>query len=166
MDKCRICFQGSDLISPCACKGSMKFIHLKCLEKWKVMSQNIQCEVCLQVYSTIPSGLIFASVILAWANYITWYISIQILSAYIFSLKSFGTSLLPGLAFLTLRHCNLYFSLSVLAALFIWESPIISYSLALVGNLILFLKIIKRSKRLAPRLLVLLVEFNKHENDF
>uniref|UniRef100_A0A182N237 RING-CH-type domain-containing protein n=1 Tax=Anopheles dirus TaxID=7168 RepID=A0A182N237_9DIPT len=34
---CRICQSSSDdlsLISPCFCKGSMKYVHLECLELW------------------------------------------------------------------------------------------------------------------------------------
>mmetsp|Transcript_2321 Transcript_2321/g.3496 ORF Transcript_2321/g.3496 Transcript_2321/m.3496 type:complete len:128 (+) Transcript_2321:490-873(+) len=37
---CRICFsedanpKEDPLISPCSCSGSMKWVHLKCLQKW------------------------------------------------------------------------------------------------------------------------------------
>ena len=66
--QCRICFQNdeeiSPLISPCSCTGSLKYIHLQCLQKWlqskiklnyKEVNNNLissyiyqpaQCEVC------------------------------------------------------------------------------------------------------------------------
>ena len=51
---CRICFedgQAEDIISPCSCKGSAKYVHSECLKAWLVKSgkasQNISiCEVC------------------------------------------------------------------------------------------------------------------------
>ena len=66
--QCRICFQNdesiSPLISPCSCTGSLKYIHLICLQKWlqskiklnyKQKHENlisafryepVQCEIC------------------------------------------------------------------------------------------------------------------------
>lgn len=64
---CRICLKESfnniseenPLISPCKCSGSMKFIHLKCLNKWMkskmntdnyncitLLWKNFECELC------------------------------------------------------------------------------------------------------------------------
>jgi pSer/pThr/pTyr-binding forkhead associated (FHA) protein len=64
---CRICFSNSNfspLISPCNCTGSMKYIHLSCLQKWLLSkkqyttknkfdfifyiytTEQIQCELC------------------------------------------------------------------------------------------------------------------------
>ena len=56
---CRICCDANiyalnRLIAPCNCNGSMRFIHVKCLEKWiksRNQGQNIyQCEICRQIY--------------------------------------------------------------------------------------------------------------------
>ena len=38
--KCRICFEeeeeeGNSLISPCACQGSQRYVHEKCLREWQ-----------------------------------------------------------------------------------------------------------------------------------
>ena len=66
--QCRICFNSdeniSPLISPCSCTGSLKYIHLLCLQKWlqskikldyKEINENlisaykyqrVQCEIC------------------------------------------------------------------------------------------------------------------------
>ena len=55
---CRICFSGSEngqLVSPCLCSGSMRFVHVECLTQWRQMSANplsfVQCENCLYKYS-------------------------------------------------------------------------------------------------------------------
>mmetsp|Transcript_54258 Transcript_54258/g.129329 ORF Transcript_54258/g.129329 Transcript_54258/m.129329 type:complete len:430 (+) Transcript_54258:89-1378(+) len=35
---CRICFEGAsegDLVSPCDCEGSQKYVHLSCLRRWQ-----------------------------------------------------------------------------------------------------------------------------------
>jgi len=55
---CRICFSGAEagkLVSPCLCSGSMRFVHLECLETWRRRSANpqsyYQCENCLYRYS-------------------------------------------------------------------------------------------------------------------
>ena len=34
-DVCRFCFNGGDLVAPCACKGSTKYVHVSCLEQWQ-----------------------------------------------------------------------------------------------------------------------------------
>ena len=51
---CRICFCGSEdgrLISPCLCKGSMKYVHVDCLQHWRSSSSNSKRygvrEVCM-----------------------------------------------------------------------------------------------------------------------
>ena len=66
---CRVCLSESysslnPLISPCNCKGSMKYIHLKCLQqsiKSRVhstdyslafMFKNLSCELCSKQYSS------------------------------------------------------------------------------------------------------------------
>eukprot|EP01012_Entosiphon_sulcatum_P003986 TRINITY_DN11454_c0_g1_i2.p1 TRINITY_DN11454_c0_g1~~TRINITY_DN11454_c0_g1_i2.p1 ORF type:complete len:597 (+),score=75.77 TRINITY_DN11454_c0_g1_i2:80-1870(+) len=52
---CRICKDDTteDLIQPCACQGSMQFVHASCLNKWRNESLNMgnpenarRCEVC------------------------------------------------------------------------------------------------------------------------
>jgi len=55
---CRICHGGEDegkLISPCKCKGSIRFVHLTCLEHWRTVSKNsksyFQCDQCHYKYN-------------------------------------------------------------------------------------------------------------------
>jgi hypothetical protein len=57
---CRYCFEGetynNELISPCLCKGSSKYIHLKCLQSWRLVNKDNPekrdyCEICKYHYA-------------------------------------------------------------------------------------------------------------------
>lgn len=57
---CRICFEGekfnNELIHPCLCKGTLKYIHLKCLQEWRNININNpekrdNCEICKYHYA-------------------------------------------------------------------------------------------------------------------
>ena len=48
---CRNCHdKGGDLISPCMCSGTMKWVHRSCLDTWRTVSPNklsfSECDVC------------------------------------------------------------------------------------------------------------------------
>eukprot|EP01080_Neovahlkampfia_damariscottae_P008232 gene8232-57_t len=49
---CRNCHdtEGDDFIAPCKCSGSIKFVHRKCLDEWRLVSPNpssfTTCDVC------------------------------------------------------------------------------------------------------------------------
>ena len=49
---CRICLDsdGSELIVPCRCKGSLKYVHKDCLEQWITRSNRRICELCRRPY--------------------------------------------------------------------------------------------------------------------
>ncbi|KAL8244105.1 hypothetical protein R6Q59_010363 [Mikania micrantha] len=51
--ECRIC-QEEDSIKnlevPCACSGSLKFAHRKCVQRWCNEKRDIICEICHQAY--------------------------------------------------------------------------------------------------------------------
>ena len=56
---CRYCFEGEinddELISPCLCKGTQKYIHLKCLQNWRSINKDNPekrdfCEICKYHY--------------------------------------------------------------------------------------------------------------------
>ncbi|KAH8548459.1 hypothetical protein BGW37DRAFT_506227 [Umbelopsis sp. PMI_123] len=62
--KCRICLisdiesddealENDPLIRPCLCKGSMAYVHLQCLQRWRQESSKNEftCEVCHYHYS-------------------------------------------------------------------------------------------------------------------
>lgn len=64
---CRICHsEESDddnkLVMPCKCDGTLKHVHLNCLNSWRVLSglDRLKCEVCKSEYTTpLPSRTIF-----------------------------------------------------------------------------------------------------------
>lgn len=46
---CRICHEDKSsgkLISPCKCRGSLQFVHEKCLNEWIKMKDGSRCEIC------------------------------------------------------------------------------------------------------------------------
>ena len=49
-DICRICHcegeEGNKLTSPCLCLGSLKYVHMRCLQKWIKSSEKLSCELC------------------------------------------------------------------------------------------------------------------------
>ena len=50
---CRICLERgprSQMISPCACEGTMKYVHRGCLERWCAERARATCEVCGGTY--------------------------------------------------------------------------------------------------------------------
>ncbi|KAF5814057.1 putative transcription factor C2H2 family [Helianthus annuus] len=57
-DVCRICRNNGDddnpLRYPCACSGSIKFVHQDCLLQWLNHSNARQCEVCKHPFSFSP----------------------------------------------------------------------------------------------------------------
>ncbi|GAB5355186.1 hypothetical protein AAMO2058_000184400 [Amorphochlora amoebiformis] len=55
---CRICYGGPEygrLISPCLCRGSIRFVHLQCLQQWRHASPSsrafYECDMCKYRYS-------------------------------------------------------------------------------------------------------------------
>ncbi len=54
-DTCRFCFDGPDtnnpLVNPCKCIGSMKYVHVQCIKKWRLNTTNpewhYKCQLCL-----------------------------------------------------------------------------------------------------------------------
>ncbi|VVA91286.1 unnamed protein product [Arabis nemorensis] len=51
--ECRICQEESaikNLESPCACNGSLKYAHRKCVQHWCNEKGNTICEICHQPY--------------------------------------------------------------------------------------------------------------------
>ena len=55
--RCRLCLgdeDGGPLVQPCACRGSAKFIHKACLEKWRRTSPRedaaYRCGQCKDEY--------------------------------------------------------------------------------------------------------------------
>lgn len=84
---CRICYENnkndSDMISPCKCKGTMKWVHSRCLEKWLKISNKKKCGSCKYTYkmkkkSEYPKFEFINS------NKIKKYIAFSVLSIFLF----------------------------------------------------------------------------------
>lgn len=58
LPQCRFCFESDgELISPCNCRGTLKYIHIECLQKWRKTlpfnvfnKRDIKCEICHKYY--------------------------------------------------------------------------------------------------------------------
>ncbi|XAR50046.1 Ubiquitin--protein ligase [Bertholletia excelsa] len=53
MVECRICQEEDNIQNlevPCACSGSLKFAHRKCVQRWCNEKGDITCEICHQPY--------------------------------------------------------------------------------------------------------------------
>ncbi|XP_058774050.1 uncharacterized protein LOC131648286 [Vicia villosa] len=53
--QCRICldFEGEDLIAPCHCKGTQKYVHRSCLDNWRSTKEGFafsHCTECRAVF--------------------------------------------------------------------------------------------------------------------
>lgn len=57
---CRFCLDSATtkrnpFIAPCLCNGSMKYVHLMCLDQWRAMDMDkngSQCGLCLEEYTS------------------------------------------------------------------------------------------------------------------
>lgn len=98
-DNCRYCLANEhkeDLISPCKCTGSSKYVHKKCLKEWFYKSQsnpiipgffnqfNFKCEICHTRYNieygnTIPKSKLWFQIF----NYI-FIVTALLVFSYIF----------------------------------------------------------------------------------
>mmetsp|Transcript_4924 Transcript_4924/g.7418 ORF Transcript_4924/g.7418 Transcript_4924/m.7418 type:complete len:105 (+) Transcript_4924:57-371(+) len=76
MSECRLCLsEGGEMIAPCKCTGSIKYVHYKCLQRWlqeknrqrfrQVLSNSnskgtgLFCEICKFEYLGNVSYLSF-----------------------------------------------------------------------------------------------------------
>lgn len=80
---CRICLDDDtvkNLISPCLCNGTAKFVHLKCLNQWRHNSQTqlstSQCDLCKYHYEyndyMHPVFLILVALLVNLYKFLTW----------------------------------------------------------------------------------------------
>ncbi|KAJ6861382.1 hypothetical protein NC651_037462 [Populus alba x Populus x berolinensis] len=93
LEECRICHDEDDdknMEIPCSCRGSLKYAHRKCVQRWCNEKGDINCEICYQQfepgytaprplfpYGGIPMNLrhvcIFALCVLqSWFQFFGW----------------------------------------------------------------------------------------------
>lgn len=59
--ECRICQEEEEeacMESPCSCKGSLKYAHRKCIQRWCDEKGDTICEICLQEFT--PNYIAFS----------------------------------------------------------------------------------------------------------
>jgi len=103
--QCRICLAGPEdikasgrLIKPCMCKGTMQYVHVKCLNQWRKSSGSksafYQCNTCHYSYAfarTSAAGLATSPLVLGLA-------SILLFAIIVFTASFFLSCLVPSLA--------------------------------------------------------------------
>ncbi|MCD7456401.1 hypothetical protein HAX54_031633 [Datura stramonium] len=63
MEECRICHDGdedSNMEMPCSCRGTLKYAHRKCIQRWCNEKGDTICEICCQNFKpdyTAPAPL-------------------------------------------------------------------------------------------------------------
>ncbi|KAJ8424291.1 hypothetical protein Cgig2_003273 [Carnegiea gigantea] len=60
--QCRICHdedEASNMETPCACSGSLKYAHRRCVQMWCNEKGNTICEICQQVHFNISGFFSF-----------------------------------------------------------------------------------------------------------
>ena len=58
LEECRICFdietEKNKFVSPCRCSGTSKFVHIKCINKWRRVNRGKdaydQCMECRETH--------------------------------------------------------------------------------------------------------------------
>ncbi|URE46573.1 hypothetical protein MUK42_25107 [Musa troglodytarum] len=80
LKECRICHeedQDSNMEIPCSCRGSLKYAHRVCVQRWCNQKGDTMCEICLQQfnpgYTTLPKLYDYGSTL---RNF-SWEISAQ-----------------------------------------------------------------------------------------
>lgn len=78
--ECYICYEagepGNPLISPCMCQGSVKFVHLNCLQRWiqpeGSSAVNTHCSICKARYPEKAQAMMIrppALLLESWSNH-------------------------------------------------------------------------------------------------
>ncbi|KAG2617683.1 hypothetical protein PVAP13_3NG182970 [Panicum virgatum] len=62
--ECRICQEDDDeacMEAPCSCKGSLKYAHRKCIQRWCDEKGDTICEICLQLFQHGRNTIFFSA---------------------------------------------------------------------------------------------------------
>ena len=81
--ECRFCLESGSLtsktnplLSPCVCRGSVKYVHKECLAKWRVTTlrpdQDLICPLCKTVYNITVLRLFVKELIPIYNRYVTF----------------------------------------------------------------------------------------------
>jgi len=120
---CRICHGGDEegrLFSPCRCKGSMKYVHIQCLNSWRISSANsssyFQCDTCHYKYHFQRTSIskLFSSFIVLQITTFLVFLLLIIFAGYLWKIVEFFALEEPDndRSFLSLLCIDLYHLLS------------------------------------------------------
>ena len=73
VDVCRICHCEAEpgsapLISPCACSGTLRYVHQSCLQQWIKSANTKSCELCKLNFQMTTTVKPFRKVSRHWGN--------------------------------------------------------------------------------------------------
>lgn len=60
-EMCKICYEydkPEKLLSPCNCKGTIKFVHKSCVKDWIKFSGKSVCSECNAEYNFLPKKIL------------------------------------------------------------------------------------------------------------
>ena len=118
---CRICLEeGGELIHPCRCSGTMKYVHPHCMQEWFYQNIDItRCEIChhpftFKTHKTVLQRIITKlSDVLLMEVYVCFYYLIIYMGSLLFTICGLDCHILDDcqLRHPTSRilHLNIYF---------------------------------------------------------
>ncbi|KAF9674449.1 hypothetical protein SADUNF_Sadunf10G0128400 [Salix dunnii] len=93
--ECRICQEEdsvSNLENPCACNGSLKYAHRKCVQHWCNEKGDITCEICHQVSNGSRQALLIRSYTCRGCGCVYEKVICKVLKLFVFVLYAFQAS--------------------------------------------------------------------------
>lgn len=78
---CWICYDsGGDLVAPCKCTGSIRYVHRECIETWLQQSHTTHCPNCLEEIAVEEYALDPMCMVAAWVYFIVlfWFFTMDI----------------------------------------------------------------------------------------
>ncbi|KAF7700659.1 E3 ubiquitin-protein ligase MARCH5 [Cucumispora dikerogammari] len=111
---CKICLENEGnhnedvLISPCKCKGSIKFVHRECLRRWRYHKKNLStinyCDQCSDFYEAVDEFLprkflisIFTFLSFLSIIFLANFVLTTLLEAYVYTYKICNTPTIDDL---------------------------------------------------------------------
>jgi len=98
---CRYCLDSNeqhDFIIPCKCKGSIKYVHRKCLDEWRASdvegNRFKQCDICKFNYILVKNETS------SWIRYIKYILYISLDIILLFFIINFILCILSGIFYL------------------------------------------------------------------
>lgn len=113
---CRICFDSGHqkkMISPCECRGTSQYVHIKCLSMWmRTNGSTLRCEVCRAKYNLAARPIIESNRKFSFSHILSFESNVQLIFSIIvlllcFSLINIYYILLNGSLQVTIHRAHL-----------------------------------------------------------